>query len=529
MPRCFLSRNVGPAPSPVALVLFMGVLPALVFAETYLLSRNTLENNGRWASTKRTLEMPIMGAESFMEKPQALARGRLDLSAWYGFQEVLFKQPLDAESVAFDFLLEPNSYLMFICGKDVASFSGIFLGGSAVLPNACIVVETNGRLLRASPLEIEHVRPDRWNHVELTTGREGLIFTLNEQQVGIGPLALNAIHAVGFRGCHRKVLIDNVVIRQPGRGFPVVERFCNRKHWAPVFGALLAAAVLGGALLIGVARALHAEPSHALFSVAALHAVTAITGLMLYGYVLYSQTCYPVGTQDDVLGNIEPMIVARCQEIQARYAPTPPPHAVRILFIGTSQTYGEGALRKEDTMVRVIERGLNAERSGQEKPPPPYFECINAGIRGVHSSVLLYLYEKEWIHLKPQIVVINLSTNDARYRKISIYTDFAGNLERFLALNEARGIQTVFVLEANAAECRPGDLALHGEMRRIGHAHGIPLIELHRYLASKNAEGFLWWDSCHLTSFGQKLAGEYIVEALRPCCERAAKTLESRR
>ena len=87
MPHSLLSRT---------LVLLSGILPALVLAETYLLSRNTLENNSRWLSTKATFEVPPIGAEAFVAEPQALARGRLDLSAFHGFQEVLFKKRLDA-------------------------------------------------------------------------------------------------------------------------------------------------------------------------------------------------------------------------------------------------------------------------------------------------------------------------------------------------------------------------------------------------------------------------------------------------
>ena len=93
--------------------------------------------------------------------------------------------------------------------------------------------------------------------------------------------------------------------------------------------------------------------------------------------------------------------------IQKNYPEKPADTVCRILFLGTSQTAGEGASERARTFVKLLEDKLNLADSTDT-----YFQCINAGIPGVNSSYIIELYEKEWLNLDPKVVVINLRTND---------------------------------------------------------------------------------------------------------------------
>lgn len=77
----------------LSLLVVVGLLMALLGSV-----ENTLQNNGRWLVTKAMAKIVLMGAQSYSKGTQALAEGRLDLGAWHGFQEVVFKQKLIPES-----------------------------------------------------------------------------------------------------------------------------------------------------------------------------------------------------------------------------------------------------------------------------------------------------------------------------------------------------------------------------------------------------------------------------------------------
>ena len=92
---------------------------------------------------------------------------------------------------------------------------------------------------------------------------------------------------------------------------------------------------------------------------------------------------------------------------------------------------------------------------------------------------------------------------------------FASNLQDMIEISVRARIQPIFVLEANSVEnINNGLIAKHEAMRRVGAAHNVPVIDMHAYLRKKYDEGFLWWDSVHLTDFGQELLAEKLYKEL---------------
>src|SRR5690606_20250674 len=116
------------------------------------------------------------------------------------------------------------------------------------------------------------------------------------------------------------------------------------------------------------------------------------------------------------------------------------PGQLRVMFLGTSQTWGEGALVIEDRFVERIARALD----GRASIAP--VEVVNLGVCGAVSRQLLHYYRESWIEYAPDLVVLNLSVNDGEQ------DDFAANLRAFVELNRERGIETLFSLEATDIE-----------------------------------------------------------------------------
>jgi lysophospholipase L1-like esterase len=133
------------------------------------------------------------------------------------------------------------------------------------------------------------------------------------------------------------------------------------------------------------------------------------------------------------------------------------------------------------------------------------YEVMNSSISGLTSTELLNYYRKTWINFHPNIVAIDLSTNDEHQPDI-----FKTNLIEFVKLNKQRNIQTFFVLEANSPEVRSGDYLPYSIMKSVAENEKIPVIDLHQYLKSQEGTGILWWDYVHPTSYGHQLIGEFL-------------------
>jgi len=159
-----------------------------------------------------------------------------------------------------------------------------------------------------------------------------------------------------------------------------------------------------------------------------------------------------------------------------------------VLFLGTSQTWGEGAYRLDETLPRYVADAL-----------PPGTEVVNAARRGSNSVELMHRYLDHLYHLQPNLVVVNLGNNDL---SADVLAD---------SLKKLAHLPLLVVLEANSPE-EPYEAlkAKHEAMK----ATGLPCVDLHGYLVAQRG-GHLWWDKVHLTSYGQQLAGAFLAEEIR--------------
>ena len=127
----------------------------------------------------------------------------------------------------------------------------------------------------------------------------------------------------------------------------------------------------------------------------------------------------------------------------------------------------------------------------------------------MNAPWLLQLYRDEWIRLAPQVLVLNLATNDGSLKQDDLFVEV---LNEFVRLSREQGIAVLFVLEANSIEHSPRELRLHPIMRGIAEQHAVPMFDMHEYVSQQTRRGLLWWDFVHPTSFGHQV----LAEALAP-------------
>ena len=179
----------------------------------------------------------------------------------------------------------------------------------------------------------------------------------------------------------------------------------------------------------------------------------------------------------------------------------------KIMFIGSSQTEGEGSGLKNENFVSQFKNLLDQSPLLKTKK----FVIINNGKPGTTASQLVEFFKNQWIKLKPNVVIINLSGNDQEYQT---GPDFATALEEFVDLSREYNFKLVFLAEANNIEFKP-KLATHQTMKEIALKNKLTFIDMHKYLASNQNNGILWWDFIHPTSYGYKLIAKQLFDQLK--------------
>ncbi len=480
----------------------------LLIARLYLSRHNTLLENGNWISTKATLGRAVMGAQSFVLGLQSLAGGALNLGSWHGFQEVISKEPFDPAAVEFDFFLSEGSYLTFLFNKTDAGYSGIRISKSGRYPPIFLEASPEGRFLRKRSLKrLRSFAASEWHTLRVEMHSDRCTVLLDDRKLKNFRTPIARPQKIGFRGGLRDALIDNLRVEERD-GNVLRDSFGRPANWRRVTVLSVTAVLAISVLLFMVLRRLLTTTDKMLLAYFSMLAtVLLVIVAMLYAFQTYSKRFYPKETER--LRRLEEhQRAANAEEIYAGiekdYSPEPMPGVHRLLFVGASQTWGAGATADGDSWVQRLERLLND--LGDER-----FECINTAVSAMKMRRMEKEFLERWLELKPRTVIINASHND---RSVSIRR-FERPLTRLVEACQRAGIRILLIMEPNSLENQVRPLIRrHAAMARVAAAQRVPILDMHTYLAERHDDGFLWWDPVHLTSFGQRLFAERLLEEL---------------
>ncbi|MCP3983037.1 MAG: SGNH/GDSL hydrolase family protein [bacterium] len=494
-------------------LLLVNVLLALLatglLAKTWLQVGNTLHAGGRWESSKVGLSYGILGSVSFLTTRTALFRERLDLGAWHAHHELRWHERIDPESIELRFRLLGEGTFSVLLGDDHAGFDAVRFSRSPGLDGGCLRVAPGGRFERHETLPGTSAQAlDTGWHV--FQWQRGQVF-LDGRDLGHCDWPVKEGVRLALRStAGRKTWVDD--LRIVGReGLIVEESFANRRGAPRVVSiALLFVLCASGLAWFGSREArAHGEVSGGAVLLLVNLVLVAIAGLWFATEWIYLGRLHP--EQPDFAGyenriEYEGEIVPRL----AREHPLVPPGPGirRVVFLGSSQTWGSGAASAEEPWVARLERRWN-----EAAQPGTRVECINTGIPAFTGPQILPLWTDTWSAWEPELVVVDLGNNDRDPEALEQAMD------ELVVFNRERGIRTVFVLEPNTIEARAeqslaGLVERHGILRRVGGRHGIPVLDLHEALVIRRAEGFLWWDRVHLTSFGHRVMAEELDRLL---------------
>jgi lysophospholipase L1-like esterase len=523
----------------------------LIGTEIFLYSQNTLFLNGEWISTKRTLEVSTWGADSFLITRSALSRDQLHLGAWAGFNEVISRESFIPRRISLRVRLEPRAYLNVLFNRSAKDFSAMRLSRNPDYPNAFLHGRPGGLILSAAPLGWPQL-DGSWHRLVLDFRTGGLEVRLDAQPplvfTGVAP----AFGSFGLRNGMRGADIDHILIEDDqGRMFR--ESFRNTRHWPRVllFNCILALTLF--TLLVGRKRGRQ--------SITAFNLVITACGLLWLGfdYSYWSRLeidvlSRPMAGQarrsalerveaarhvfftgwNRIIGGETPTREALVAQGYAAFTTGAGPvfcgrspgeqplqlqpgpaldqllqtrkTAYRILFVGTSQTIGAGAPRLADTFPFLTHAALVAA-VGPSRP----IETLNMAVSGSDSVALLDDYRRIYWRFRPDLIVLDLSSND-RPEQLTL------GIDGFLSFDKSKGIRTILIKEANSneAEYPYGLIQKHRLLEEAAKRYSVPVYDLHGYLNTPSVfhSGFIWWDVVHLTPYGQEIAARWLVPKL---------------
>ena len=523
-------------------------------------SRNTWNNHEEWVNGKTLMDGWLMGAKLNYFARNQFYQNRLNLHEWHGCNEILLNKILRPGSIEFRVNLAWNGYVSVIYDKTSDSFSGIRLSRDQNIPSIYFRSTADGKYLQKEL--IQNVKlGDGWNNVDLQFKSNRASLHLNDKPIGDFPYADLQEQVVGFRSGYRSVIMDDVKIHDASGKLVIEEDFSNRAvDWWVIVISFSIQAVLA-AVLLGRAR----QIKKVFFSMLVFEftLVAVLLAYFCFDWYVWSRRYHPrkgvglvqVKSRADwslpervrnyafryfpfyeglkepdfsrVTGKLEKFLritsnermlpevsilrfsggstkidlIERSNPAIKSYLNQSPLRGKVIMLLGSSQTFGNGAIHRRDRMGYIVFENL------KRRMPSTDFVLINGSEAGSHSRLLLDDCRNFLYLFRPEIVLINLANNDPMNYKeaMSSMLDWFDN----------QGTKPVLIEEANSSEnIRKHILRRHKILRDLARSRNLPIIDLHEHLANRDTfdSGILWWDVVHLTPYGQQLAGDYIAE-----------------
>lgn len=198
----------------------------------------------------------------------------------------------------------------------------------------------------------------------------------------------------------------------------------------------------------------------------------------------------------------------RPERIESYFTKYPLPESAQVIvLVGTSQTFGTGALRLEDRLSFQVFDEIT--RDSSESRPTVVLNIARVGSR---AEVLRKVYQSVLPYLGAHTVVINLGNNDSDLSKLS------QGVRKMLELHRMHGGKAIVVQEPVRVQYMSYEKK-YQVLAEVAKEFGAALLPMVRYFSTEEVvqSGHLWWDRVHLTSYGQQLLGKQIAEEiLRP-------------
>ncbi len=535
---------------------------------------NTLDATGRWMSQKAAMGRILEKACRFTRSPVSLAGERLNLGAYFAYQEIVLDRPRPLEAARFRFRLSPETVLAFFVSHDEEGSEGFVFRPATEPAGAWFRADADGGFLEQTVEPALVVASDRWHRVAVDMENERIRLTLNGEPVLERPSTGGGDRRIGFRNSAGSVLVDDVILEGPFEDSPLVERFDGRSA-----AGLLLALLLGALAWAGVGPLLERGPRPLRGAAAAALLVGTVLGLLLWMEGLALPWRLTVPMQSDhhqnlarivagltigwtvlaVLGAALLVFLAR-----ARPAALAPTLALALALVaGLAATEHRLLLshaypRDEwvpgaDTFCdgRSHRELLDAIQARWGTPAPPGVRrvlfiggstTLGSGASGEQATWvgrLASALEARAEAGAPRYQCINAGISAADSRQIIPWLEhewlalepsvvvasmsvndpdphgFQQSLYHLAGICEREGIALLLSLEPEDDARGPTQTdETHAVMRRVAQELDLPLVDATAVAQEEWSSGFVWWDPVHMTDYGNRLYADALLPEL---------------
>lgn len=506
--------------------VFFSLLTALVFEKLVSLQNHTLANTGVWQSNKRLDVMPfgLMGAEEYFTDRHALLGERLNLGAWFGYQDVQYREGIDGfETLNARVELDADSYLWSYLSCNDAECTALRMSTTPEFKSGIYLVKKSGEMTKVAAGEI----------LEPGAHRIGLVADSNRMHaVSIdGRMVHNVKYGEGtsavlrFRGSEKPVAVSDIEVTGKNNQrlrLNFAAKF-NYSRFFGIFGAVFLLALLVGFitkipnygfmitfvfLSFGIVLFLfdkfywsrlyltqELNPAYDQSSAVALKFEEARKSFFKVNE--FPQKAKAEITIDDIQlidrnGNVTP---ARSIDSLTSAA------ALKIAIVGGSQSWGGGASSLPATWSARLVREL-AQKTGRN--------VIGVNFSVCGGKLFNFMQRTDQIlKLKPDLLIVNFGFNDEGTPD----SHFESQLNEFVGQLAEAKMNVLFSVEAVSIEHNTQETVKAPLIRRLADNKNYRTASLHDYMAKADTRnsGLLWQDHVHFTDFGQEQAAKFFI------------------
>ncbi len=533
-------------------VFYIVILLRLSFIATksLLYSQNSLINNQNWLVTKRQSKMLVNGGDEFLIDRPPLSENRIDLSRFFGNQEVVSKKEFNIEKLSFDFYFKELSKLDFTLQDKSDKVIGFHFQA---------IEEEGFRYVRSQNGKFNEIEKipnlklvDQWNHLSIERSESGFHIYINEGKISTIDEEVLKVK-IGLRGGFEPILVDNIYVKELG-GAEFIDGFENNKNFWKFY--LLNMILFAGVFeIISSLLMLATKPSkrktnlrlylssqvlvcisifyvfdyyylskHAFFSESKyLLKRRNVNTSMLESlrYHTFDNWAKVVGAKADKKALMEkdygtlkriwegPTLCSGsnsdCKKIDLENVELEVDknkECYKILVLGTSQSIGAGASSIDTAIFSRFHKILASKLKNR---------CLISLNISKSAGKLEWLYEdltQNYNYINPDLMIVNISSNDNP-------ESLEANLPNLINYILQKKIKTVFIEEANYVFYHGYDMGLrekHKILRKYLSETNFRLLPFHDYMIRQYSagEGNIWWDVVHMTDYGHEIAAKWI-------------------
>ncbi|GAB4013523.1 MAG: hypothetical protein Fur0010_10460 [Bdellovibrio sp.] len=482
----------------LALSLILSMIVGTYWAELFSLSKNTIQQNGNWQSTKMKLKKGVVASVQYFTDLHALSNQRLDLSKWHGHQEIGIIRDYNFDEVNISFEIHRNAYLDLLFGSDKDERYGLRISRLKSHPSQVFILNKYYQFVKSQEIDSDLINIKNENQISIKYANGLLSLKMNNIELGAPNFAWKLNSPLSLRGSFYPVIIEKVELKQNGQ-IVFTENFASKKS---LLDALLIIMLSITTTVILVFLTKKKNNMSFLYGEIALKLTLLISTILFDQFVFENLTSrylvqknmhlghklFQLNALDDVKKNIQKQIEKKSD-------------APRILFLGGSQTWGAGSRFNPPFAKQVCENYLKQ------------YLCINAGISSAETN--LFIENIEYFKsLHPKIVVLNFGTNDKQKDQLKENLSFL--IKTFKAIDS----KIYVITEPNSGEWIDHFNHYHldklSAVKAAAQEEKVFLIDAQSRIHEWQSQGILWWDFVHLTDFGQIKMAELISREIRP-------------